>query len=93
MERFALLAERAFGEDTRGMSQEEAAKRAIDKMREWLQSIGLKMRLRDLGVEEKAIEQMAKDCIRCYGFGQDSIADNPRKMYLQDVIDVYRNAF
>lgn len=93
VERFALMAERAFGVDTRGMSREQAARMAIEKMREWLQSIGLDVRLRDLGVEEGAIEQMARDCIRCYGFGEDCLADNPRRIYLQDAIDIYRSAF
>lgn len=92
VDRFALLAERGFGVDTRGMSREEAAKASIDGMRRWLQNIGLDLGLRDMGVDEAGIERMARDCIRCYGFGQDCIADNPRKMYLEDVIEVYRSA-
>lgn len=59
-DRLARIAE-AMGEDVSGLSQAEAAQRAVDAMEKLNRDIDIPVRLRDLGVTEDRIEAMAVD--------------------------------
>jgi alcohol dehydrogenase class IV len=58
-DRLALVAESA-GIDTRGLSVEDAAQRAIEKVRRFIQDLGCPTRLRDVGVQESDFDLLAE---------------------------------
>lgn len=85
--KFAKVAE-IMGVDTRGMSEIQAAKAACDAIKEMCADIGLPSNLKDAGVAPEAFEQMAKDCINGKPFFL-----NPCKGTLNDLINIYKNAY
>ncbi len=48
------------GADTAGLSVEQAAQRALPAMVEWMERVGMRLTLRDLGAREEHISQMAQ---------------------------------
>lgn len=58
-DRLALVAESA-GIDTRGLSAEDAAKKAIEEVRKFIQDLGCPTRLRDVGVQESDFDLLAE---------------------------------
>ena len=77
-DRLARIA-RALGEDVAGLSQEEAAKKAIEAVRRLKRDIGIPERLRDLGVTVDKVEALAIDA-DVSGIHLTT----PRKVTLQD---------
>ena len=85
--KFAKVAE-IMGVDTRGMNEVQAAKAACEAIKEMCADIGLPCNLKDAGVNPEAFEQMAKDCIQGKPFFL-----NPCKGTLNDLINIYKNAY
>ncbi|WP_282035713.1 iron-containing alcohol dehydrogenase [Saccharicrinis aurantiacus] len=85
-EKFRDIAE-AMGVNTTGMSTKEANKAAIDAIKKLSADIGIPSGLKELGVEEKDIELMAKNALLdvCAG-------GNPKGVTLEDTIGIYQAA-
>lgn len=90
-ERYAQLGERVFGLDLRGITPEEAALRTVQAMKEWLSGLGITPTLTAVGIDESRFEVMADDALRLYGRGK-TFLDNPRPLYRQDIIALFRAA-
>ncbi len=75
-DRFARIAE-LLGWDVKGLSAEEAAKQAEPALGGLLQAVGLDLRLRDLGVDEELLPQMAEDACRYMGGAVSNTPGNP----------------
>ena len=67
-ERLALLGERCFG--LRGVDLKRTASEAIDAFVGWLDSIGRKLTLADVGIGPEKFEAMADDVVRNDGDGE-----------------------
>jgi len=87
MPKFAQIAE-AMGEDIHGLSLREAAFKAVDALFQLAEDVKIPGRLRDLGISEEAIPQMAEEAI---GW-QRLLANNPRQMTKEDAEAIYREA-
>ncbi len=88
--RYAQIA-RAMGEDTAGLSDMDAAKRAADAVRRLIKDIMIPS-LPALGVDEKTLEklaaQMAEDAI-----ASGSPGNNPRQATKDEIIELYHLAY
>lgn len=89
--KYAQLARNIFFVDVDRMSEADAAKVGIDKFVEWMDSVGRKLALSDVGIDSSKLEIMAEDTIRVYGRGRGYI-DNIRKLYKEDILKVFRMA-
>lgn len=87
-DRQAVIA-RAIGVDTRGMSDEEAAGAAAERMREFIKGLGVPTRLRDVGVTEDDFAGIAKDALEDL-----VVATNPRPIRdREEVLALLRQAW
>ncbi|WP_409227106.1 iron-containing alcohol dehydrogenase [Gudongella sp. SC589] len=77
----------ALGENIDGLSTPQAAQRAIDAIKELAASIGIPAGLKDLDVNEKDFEVMAKNAM-----ADACQATNPRTATLDEVIQIFKNA-
>jgi len=85
-ERFADIA-RAMGEKVEGLSNEEAADRAIEAIRKLASDIGIPSGLKELGAKEEDLELLAEHAM------QDVCRlTNPRELSKEDIIKIYRKA-
>jgi alcohol dehydrogenase class IV len=77
----------ALGEDVSGLSDEQAAGRAVEAIRSLLKEIGIPATLRDWGIEpaEFDIPQLVEDAMR-----SRNIATNPRPVTPADLEELYR---
>lgn len=77
----------ALGVDTRGMDSTQAADAAIEAIEALNRRVGIPAGLKELGVKEEDLEEMARNAIQdvCRG-------TNPREMTLEDTLAVYRAA-
>jgi alcohol dehydrogenase YqhD (iron-dependent ADH family) len=87
-ERYAQLAERVFQVRDADLSEEDKARRCVQEMIAFLQSVSLYCRLSDLGIDDSKFEEMAEDTIRIYGGGRGYL-DNPRKLYKEDIVKIF----
>ncbi len=85
-EKFAQIAV-AMGVDVQSMSLELAANSAIEAIKDLSKEVGIPVGLKDLGVQEKDLEEMAKNALAdvCTG-------GNPKDVALEDAIQMYKNA-
>jgi alcohol dehydrogenase len=83
-ERFANLAVRVFKVNPDGKSQEELARLAVDKVREFFKSIGAPTRLADYGIGDEYLERMAEQAVRFQPIG------NFKKLGKDDVLAILR---
>ncbi len=85
-ERFAEIA-KAMGENIEGLTQEEAADRAIDAIKKIAADIGIPSGLKELGAREEDLELLAENTM------QDICRlTNPRELSKEDIIEIYRKA-
>jgi alcohol dehydrogenase class IV len=77
----------ALGEDTSGLSDDDAAERAVESIRSLLQDIGIPATLREWGVDADAfdIPQLVEDAMK-----SRNIATNPRPVTPADLEELYR---
>ena len=76
-----------------GCNKEETdlltARKGVEKIKELIHSCGLPLRLRDAGVNEEAIPEMAKAALKI----QRLLKNNPREVTEEDAINIYKEAF
>ena len=66
----------------------EASLLAPEAVRKLAQDIGAPLRLSEVGVKSDAIPRMAQDAMK-----SGHLAVNPRKVTIEDVLEIYRRAF
>jgi alcohol dehydrogenase class IV len=84
--RFARIA-RALGEDTTGLSDEQAAERAAAAVHRLAKETGVPRKLSEVGVPAEAIDALAQSALV-----QADLPGNPREVTLADIQALYRKA-
>jgi alcohol dehydrogenase class IV len=87
-DRFAKMA-RAFGENVEGLSELDAAEAAVKFVERLSNDLRVPRRLRDVGIPEKAIPGLAEAAMKVTRL----LANNPRKMTLEDAAAIYKSAY
>jgi alcohol dehydrogenase len=77
------------GERIEGLSEFEAARKAVDHIKKLIIDVGLPSRMREIGVKESDIRAMAENTIQL----ESLLRLNPRKLSLEDIESIYRSAF
>ena len=77
-ERFELLGKNVFGKADGILATEK-----------WLEKVGMKLRLRDLGVEYERIEELANSAVQIAGW----LKYNPRVLDAAAVVQIYRESY
>jgi alcohol dehydrogenase class IV len=86
--KFAQMA-RAFGEKVDGLSELDGAEAAVKFVERLSDDIKVPRRLRDVGIPENAIPGLAEAAMKVTRL----LANNPRKITLEDAITIYRSAY
>ncbi|WHX47994.1 iron-containing alcohol dehydrogenase [Paenibacillus woosongensis] len=84
--RFKRLAEKVFGIDPSGKSDQQVAEEGIAALRAFWNSIGAPSRLADYGIDDSKLELMADKAMRFGPFG------NFAKLQKEDVLAIYRRS-
>ena len=79
---------KAMGVDTTGMSQEEAAKAAVDAVKQLSLDLGIPQTLREIGIPEEALPQLANDA-----FNDVCTGGNPQPITEEDILALYKKIF
>jgi alcohol dehydrogenase class IV len=87
-DRFAQMA-RAFGEKVEGLSDLDAAEMGVRFVERLSDDIRVPRRLRDVGIPEKAIPGLAEAAMKVTRL----LANNPRKVTLEDAVAIYKSAY
>jgi len=77
------------GERIEGLSEFEAARKAVDHIKKLIIDVGLPSKMREIGVKESDIRAMAENTIQL----ESLLRLNPRKLSLEDIESIYRSAF
>jgi alcohol dehydrogenase len=85
-EKFSRVAE-VMGENIAGLTTMEAGRKGIEAMRQLNKDLGMPSRLRDLGVKEEKIPEMAELC-----FKANYHARNPRYTTVNDFASLFKQA-
>lgn len=86
---YAEIARNAFPDLPQGEGTQGLCAAFIDALADLSQRLGLPPRLRDAGIPEEALEQMAEDAM----IQQRLLVNNPRKVTQQDALAIYRAAW
>jgi alcohol dehydrogenase class IV len=86
--KYAVIAQ-VLTEETDGLSLRERAERGVKAVKALIVDIGIPTHLRELGVPEEALEGMAIATMNVTRL----LANNPRKLTLDDVRGIWRNAW
>jgi alcohol dehydrogenase len=84
--KFAHMAE-VFGEQTEGLSEREAAMKAVSALRVLATDLRIPGRLSEFGVREEDIPSLAQGVMKVTRL----LANNPRTLELKDAEEIYRN--
>ncbi len=79
----------ALGEDVRDRSPEDAAADAVAAVARLCRDVGIVSNMRELGIEENAIEAMAEGAMKVTRL----LNNNPREVTLTDAEAIYRSVF
>ena len=79
---------KAMGVDTTDMSVSEAAQAAVDAVRQLSLDLAIPQTLREIGIPEDALEQLANDA-----FNDVCTGGNPREITEADILELYKKAF
>ena len=79
---------KAMGVDTTGMTPEEAAKAAVDAVKKLSLDLGIPQTLREIGVPEEALPQLANDA-----FNDVCTGGNPQPITEEDILALYKKVF
>jgi alcohol dehydrogenase YqhD (iron-dependent ADH family) len=90
-EKYVQLARNLFFVDADKKTAAQDAETGIAKFVEWMESVHMSLRLSDVGIGEEKLERMAEDTIRVNGHGENYL-QNRRRLYKQDIINIYRMA-
>lgn len=85
-ERFADIA-KAMGEKIDGLTEEEAADKAIDAIKKLAADVGIPSGLKDLGAREEDFVLMAENAMK-----DICRYTNPREFSKEDIVEIYRQA-
>lgn len=79
---------RAMGVDTTGMSKEDAAKAAVEAVRQLSKDISIPQTLREIEIKKEDLPRLAKDALAdvCTG-------GNPKDVVLEDILKLYEIAY
>ncbi|MCK4697356.1 MAG: iron-containing alcohol dehydrogenase, partial [Dehalococcoidia bacterium] len=77
------------GVEIQGLSRQEAAELGVTAARTLVADIGLPLHLRDLGVPQEALEEMAVATMDISRL----LAVNPKQLTLDDVRHIWENAW
>lgn len=93
-EKFAQMAENVFRIDGAGLSTAELGRRGIEAFTSWLKANGLYYRLRNVNIDDRHFENVAKDAVRVYesigGAGGSLL--NSRRLGVTEIVEVLRRA-
>ena len=79
---------KAMGVDTTGMTDEEAAAAAVDAVKQLSLDLGIPQTLREIGIPEEALPQLAKDA-----FNDVCTGGNPQPITEEDILELYKKIF
>jgi alcohol dehydrogenase class IV len=79
----------AMGEHVEGLSDREAAYKAIKAMSELAVDVGVPTTLREVGIPKEAIPKMAEEAFK----QQRLLSQNPRDLSVEDIQRIYENAW
>jgi len=86
--KFAQMA-KAFGEKVEGLSELDAAETAVKFVERLSDDLRVPRRLKDVGIPEKAIPGLAEAAMKVTRL----LANNPRKISLEDANAIYKSAY
>ncbi len=86
-DKFAKVAE-VMGENIAGLTAMEAGRKGIETIKQLNADLGIPSRLRDLGVKEEKIPEMAELC-----FKANYNTRNPRYTTVSDFVSLFKRAF
>ncbi|KAA5540892.1 iron-containing alcohol dehydrogenase [Adhaeribacter rhizoryzae] len=72
-----------------GHTDEETARKGIDKIRHLIKACGIPARLREVNIPESAIPGMAADALKITRL----LKNNPRPISLEDALNIYQAAY
>lgn len=78
----------SFGLDMSNTTDEEAIDKVVEAVKELSRSLGIPQTLREIGVPQEMIPTLAKQAIN-----DACTPGNPRSVTVEDIIDIYNNAF
>lgn len=87
-EKFSKIAE-LMGENTDGLSRDEAAKKAAVAVEKLCADLGIPDTISEFGVTEDDLPQMAEDGMKV----ERLLAGNPRRVRKEDALSIYTHAF
>lgn len=76
-DRFALFAQKVLGIDTKGMTEEEAALKAIETFEGFIASVGVQTKLSQYGISPDSFEAIADDVVRISCDKNGNLPSNP----------------
>ena len=79
---------KAMGVNTDGMTEEEAAKAAVDAVKQLSLDLGIPQTLREIGIPEDALPQLANDA-----FNDVCTGGNPQPITEEDILELYKKVF
>ena len=79
---------RAMGVNTEGMTDEEAAKAAVEAVKQLSLDLGIPQTLREIGIPEEALPQLANDA-----FNDVCTGGNPQPITEEDILELYKKVF
>lgn len=80
---------KALGEVVNGLSPREAASKAISAVHEMIRDIGLPIRMKEIGLQEKDIRPMAEATMQVTRL----LRSNPRRINVESIEEIFRKAF
>ncbi len=86
--RYAKVAQ-MLGAETQGLSLQKAAEKGVEVAKALAADIGIPLHLRDLGVPKEALERLATATMDVTRL----LANNPKKLTLDDVRGIWQNAW
>ena len=86
MEKFARIA-RAFGVSSAADTTKQAARKCVGALEELIADVGLNLKLREFGVKDTDIEQLAQDTT---GYMAGCLAAHPKVCGIQEIAAMYR---
>ena len=79
---------KAMGVNTEGMTDEEAAQAAVDAVKQLSLELGIPQTLREIGIPEEALEQLANDA-----FNDVCTGGNPQPITEADILELYKKVY
>jgi alcohol dehydrogenase class IV len=89
LEKYAAVAS-AMGENVEKLSPGEAAEAAVRAVRRLIGDLGIPGRLRDVGARKEEFPEFARVVVKRYGH---HLANNPRNLTEEDILQIYESAW